>query len=600
LALILSGKKMMKKIAMRSIEKINFLQWVLLLLVSVNAQPFLFSSFYKPAQNPILSADPEPSFYCPVNKTSVSWRKADVFNPAAIVWNDSIYVLPRCEDNPAASLGDRTSRIGLAASADGIHFNWHSEPVLYPAEDAYKSYDFPGGCEDPRIAVTEDSTFVLLYTSWNQDVARLSVAFSRDLIHWTKKGPAFATAYNGKFLNFFSKSGSIVTRFVNDRQVIAKINGRYLMYWGERWVNVAWSDNLYDWYPTLNADSSLKTVISPRTKKFDSQLTECGPPALITRNGILLLYNGKNGTNSNADPSLPPGTYSVGQVLFDTVDVQKVIARSDTCILKPTLPHEMTGQYAAGTTFSEGLVLYKGKWFLYYGTADSYVGVALTMLPDPDSIYPAYKRTGEVGANMPVVASSSHDDAVKLNYVNDGDSATRWSSEYKDSQWVYIDLICPLSISRVELKWEAAFAAGYVIQTSLDAQNWTTVHTQTAGTGGSEEIEFSPITARYVRMFATSRALPQYGYSLWDMKVYAAPEITTTYPRRPKQLRKNFTDARGDVQVFDVRGRLITRHFDSQWDVKSGRIKSLPAGVYVVKTIQYDGTIKNILRSGAD
>ncbi|MDP4292219.1 MAG: hypothetical protein Q8908_14150, partial [Bacteroidota bacterium] len=56
-----------------------------------------------------------------------------------------------------------------------------------------------------------------------------------------------------------------------------------------------------------------------------------------------------------------------------------ILQRTDTCILKPTLPHEMTGQYVAGTTFSEGLVYFKKKWFLYYGTADSFVGLAVSM-----------------------------------------------------------------------------------------------------------------------------------------------------------------------------------------------------------------------------
>jgi predicted GH43/DUF377 family glycosyl hydrolase len=46
-------------------------------------------------------------------------------------------------------------------------------------------------------------------------------------------------------------------------------------------------------------------------------------------------------------------------------------------VLKPEMPYEKTGQYAAGTTFAEGLVFYKGKWFLYYGAADSRVGVAI-------------------------------------------------------------------------------------------------------------------------------------------------------------------------------------------------------------------------------
>jgi predicted GH43/DUF377 family glycosyl hydrolase len=98
----------------------------------------------------------------------------------------------------------------------------------------------------------------------------------------------------------------------------------------------------------------------------------------MTDEGIVLLYNGKNSEGDDAAPELPRGMYSVGKVVFDINDPEKVISRSDTCLLKPTLPHEITGQYKSGTTFAEGLVYYQSKWFLYYGTADSYVGVAVS------------------------------------------------------------------------------------------------------------------------------------------------------------------------------------------------------------------------------
>ena len=52
------------------------------------------------------------------------------------------------------------------------------------------------------------------------------------------------------------------------------------------------------------------------------------------------------------------------------------IAQTDEPVLKPELPYEKTGQYAAGTTFAEGLVYFHGQWFLYYGCADSLVAVA--------------------------------------------------------------------------------------------------------------------------------------------------------------------------------------------------------------------------------
>jgi len=341
-------------------------------------QKWDFQSFYKPEKNPILKADSSYFFNCPVTGKRVQWQKADVFNPAAIIKDDKIHLLFRAEDNPDAILGGRTSRIGLATSEDGLHFQIHPTPVLYPDSGEFLKYDYPGGCEDPRVAVTEDGLYVMAYTSWNQDVARLSIAFSRDLIHWEKKGLAFASAYQGKFLSYWSKSGSMVTRMDGDRQVMAKIDGKYWMYWGERFINLAWSENLADWYPGLDAAGELKEVVTPRKNKFDSHLTECGPPAIITEEGIVLLYNGKNAEGTDAAEELPEGMYSVGKVVFDENDPETVLSRSDTYFLKPTLDHEITGQYKSGTTFAEGLVYYKSKWFLYYGTADSFVGVAIS------------------------------------------------------------------------------------------------------------------------------------------------------------------------------------------------------------------------------
>ncbi|WP_422082392.1 glycoside hydrolase family 130 protein [Ulvibacterium sp.] len=337
-----------------------------------------FQSFYKPKENPIFQADSSFTFTCPIKKEVVQWQKADVFNPAALVKDNKVYLFMRCEDNPKAILGGRTSRIGLAYSDDGIHFTKHPTPVLYPDNDEFMQYDYPGGCEDPRIVETEDGLYVMTYTSWNHKIARLSIAFSKDLITWEKRGLAFAKAHNGKFLDHWSKSGSIVTKMEGGKQIVAKINGKYWMYWGEHFVNLAWSDNLIDWIPLLNEDNDLKVILGARKNKFDSALAECGPPALINDEGIVLFYNGKNSDDATRDDNLPTGTYSVGKAVFDINNPEKVIFRSDTCLLKPTLPHEMTGQYKSGTVFGEGLVHFRSKWFLYYGTADSYIGVAVS------------------------------------------------------------------------------------------------------------------------------------------------------------------------------------------------------------------------------
>jgi len=276
------------------------------------SEPEILNSFLKTAENPILRADSTLKFMDPIKNEMVAWQKADVFNPAAVVKDNKIFLLYRCEDNPAAALGGRTSRLGLASSEDGVHFSKFSAPVLYPDKDEFKTFDYPGGCEDPRLVETEDGTYVVVYTSWNYKVPRLSVAFSKDLFHWQKKGPAFATAYNGRFLDSATKSASIITRKINNRWVAASIEGKYWMYWGEHLINLAWSDNLIDWNPLLDSTGQLLALARPRPGKFDSGLTECGPPAMMTDEGVILLYNGQNTPNGEADPNLPKGTYSVG------------------------------------------------------------------------------------------------------------------------------------------------------------------------------------------------------------------------------------------------------------------------------------------------
>ncbi|WP_422354789.1 glycoside hydrolase family 130 protein [Roseivirga pacifica] len=341
---------------------------------SEDKTPWL-TGFQKPDFNPIMSADSSYVFSDPLSDTLVAWQKADVFNPAAIVKNDTVFMFFRAEDNPKAYLGGRTSRIGLAWSTDGMNFNKYDKPVVYPDSTSLQ-WDYPGGCEDPRVVKAPDGNYIMTYTSWNQDVARLSVASSRDLKNWTKHGPALLNAFEGKFVNTWSKSGSIVTERKGDELIATKVNGKYWMYFGERGVNLAYSEDLINWTPLTDGDN-LAIVMETRPGYFDSFLTEPGPPALLTEQGILLIYNGKNDEGDIADPNIAKGTYCGGQALFDLKDPSKFITRLDTPFICPTLPHETTGQYAAGTTFLEALVPYHDKWFMYYGTADSFVGVAV-------------------------------------------------------------------------------------------------------------------------------------------------------------------------------------------------------------------------------
>jgi len=339
----------------------------------------MLGPFTKPSQvNPVITPNPAARFRSPTNDSIVAWEAYATFNPAAVVKDDKVYVLYRAEDaSGREQIGGHASRLGLAESSDGLHFTRRATPVLYPDTDAQRQNEWPGGVEDPRVVETEDGTYVLTYTQWNRDVPRLAVATSRDLLTWTKHGPAFAKAAGGKYLRTESKSGAILARLVGERAVASRVNGKYWMYFGVPDIRIATSENLIDWTPLEDAEGNAVKVLSPRPGYFDSWLVEGGPPAMLTSHGIVLLYNAGN-SGTHGDSTLPARVYTGGQALFDARNPLKLLQRSNTPFIRPTESYERTGQYVEGTTFVEGLVRFKNRWYLYYGTADSRVAVAVS------------------------------------------------------------------------------------------------------------------------------------------------------------------------------------------------------------------------------
>lgn len=343
-------------------------------LENSNAQnSWALGPFERVSDQPVLSPDPTSLFICPVQRKEVQWEKKHAFNPAAVVRNGKIYLIYRAEDDFGRGVGKHTSRLGIAESTDGIHFERYPMPILYPDTDSQNEYEFPGGCEDPRIVETEDG-YVMTYTQWNRKIAVLSIATSKDLFTWEKKGYAF----EGENLpqRRWSKSGAIICKRDGDRLIAVKIAGKYWMYWGDGSIHIATSDDLIAWKPVLDHEGKLVDVLTPRPGKFDSDIVESGPPALLTEQGIVLLYNGKNAIQTG-DSRLLGRAYSAGQVLFDSQDPMQVIARLDEFFLRPEKPFEMRGQYRSGAIFIEGLVHFHNQWFLYYGASDSKIGVVV-------------------------------------------------------------------------------------------------------------------------------------------------------------------------------------------------------------------------------
>ncbi len=320
--------------------------------------------------NPVLSPRADTRFHCPVRGEAVAWEAKDVFNPASVVRHDTLWLLYRAEDEAGRYNG--TSRIGLAWSVDGLHFERLPEPVLWPDNDHMKVYEWEGGIEDPRVIELPDGRYLMTYTAYDGQTARLCVATSTDLRHWQKHGLAFGES---RWKDLWSKSGAVVGRREGSRIVAIRINGRFWMYWGDTNIFAATSDDGIHWEPVTDAQGALVPVLQPRPGMFDCQLVEPGPPALWTPRGIVLLYNSRN-LDEGGDPALPPGTYAAGQALLDPGDPLALRNRLTHCFLRPEADYERTGQ-VGNVVFVEALSLYKGRWFLYYGTADSHIAVAV-------------------------------------------------------------------------------------------------------------------------------------------------------------------------------------------------------------------------------
>ncbi|HZR65631.1 MAG TPA: glycoside hydrolase family 130 protein [Terriglobales bacterium] len=278
-----------------------------------------------------------------------SWESAGTFNPAVVVRDGKFVMLYRAQDH------NGTSRLGYAGSGDGIHFTRRPRPVFSPEAD----YENEGGVEDPRLVKFGD-TYYLTYTGYNKKDAQLCLATSTDLIHWERKG-ILLPAYKGNWNVKWTKSGAIVPQ---------KINGKYWMYFlgtasdGTDQTGLAYSDDLVHW-----TDATKQPVLLKRPGKFDSRVVEPGPPPVITKEGILLIYNG-------ADDKL---VYRTGMALFSGADPAKVLWRSEEPVFAPEKQWEKIGQ-VPNVVFVEGMAKKGDRVLLYYGGADKYVGVATAEL----------------------------------------------------------------------------------------------------------------------------------------------------------------------------------------------------------------------------
>jgi predicted GH43/DUF377 family glycosyl hydrolase len=164
------------------------------------------SSFSKPVSYPILTRDSTAVFFDSLKNENVYWKKADVFNPAAIVKNDTIFCFR----------GVRIIRLQFfwrthiphweSTAARTEYILLHMMNLCFTRPGTVFDIRLSGWAEDPRIQQTEDGLYVLAYTSWNYKVPVYLSHFQKIFFSLGKEGWLLLKPHRAVFFGYHSKS----------------------------------------------------------------------------------------------------------------------------------------------------------------------------------------------------------------------------------------------------------------------------------------------------------------------------------------------------------------------------------------------------------
>jgi len=308
------------------------------------------------------------------------WRNVSVFNPGAIVEDGKFYLYERA----AGSLRPFLTSIGLLVSEDGVHFS-HAvdEPVLTASMAGYPD----GSVQDARV-VKIDGLYYMCYAlqphpmdcwptgqgvpdyytqaypgwqecAWSM-ITQSGIAISEDLVHF-------------RHLCF------VTPREIDDRDVVLfpeKVGGRFALLrrpicrpsvsneQDRPSIWISYSEDLQTWTPP-------KVVARPEFAWEGGKIGAAATP-IRTKHGWLLLYHGVDESS----------VYRVGAMLLHADEPERVIARTPNFIMEPEEYYEQFGLVIPNVIFPTGNVVKDGILYIYYGCADTAIGLATVPLQE--------------------------------------------------------------------------------------------------------------------------------------------------------------------------------------------------------------------------
>lgn len=279
------------------------------------------------------------------------WEAKATFNPAVLRIQNTTHILYRTLSD------DNTSYIGYASTKDGVNIDERLlEPIYIPRENFELKKIALGnsGCEDPRLTKIGEIIY-MCYTAFDgigpPGVAVTAIAKKNFLQkNWKWEKPVLITP-----AGFDDKDACIFPE---------KIQGQYFF------LHRVGDEMCGDYLESLNfKKETVKKcirIIGPRINSWDSAKVGISAPPLKTKDGWLLLYHGVSKSHN---------TYRVGAVLLDLDDPAIVLARATDPIFEPKELFEKVG-VVNNVVFPCGMTLQNGLLYIYYGGADTVVGVA--------------------------------------------------------------------------------------------------------------------------------------------------------------------------------------------------------------------------------
>ena len=319
-----------------------------------------------------------------------------VLNPGSGHTPDgALYLLPRL----VAS--GNVSRVGLARVVveDGVPIGVEREGVVLEPDRGWERGARTAGVEDPRVTfISALGLHVMTYVAYGPLGPRTAIATSSDLREWTRLGPALFD-YDDSLdmdLNLFHNKDTVFfpepVTAPDGTESLAVLH-RPMWDLGEtkpgEGIRVPQSvpdDRQSIWISFIPLDEVLR---DPRTLvrwgqhrflagpefPFEAVKIGGGPPPIRVDEGWLMLHHGVTGVINSAFAQQQKVNYAAGGMILDASDPTKVIARSPEPLLFAETDDERSG-IVPNVVFPTAIETIDGQRFVFYGMADSKIGVA--------------------------------------------------------------------------------------------------------------------------------------------------------------------------------------------------------------------------------